>query len=276
MKKEFLLLSLIIFFSFQTAVAQSDTIYTNTKKIVAKVVEITPNTVKFHYPNETLSNSIYKNKIRKIAFHNGRLQKFKLSSFAEIKSIEDYDKVVLTESESSIEGLRQVGHILAAAQGRTALSSSKKMKKRAYKNLKLQAAMLGANVVFLGESKSERGKMGTAFSPTRTTKTELSGFAYSTNYLDIDKFKSKIGTKKSFSIVTKYKLKSTKTNIKKYNSNSNFVINKITKEGDNIYIYGHMDGKWIEQRYQLSRFNDKSFGIYHTRKKKEYYYKMKF
>lgn len=275
MKKNFLLL-LSVPFCIHSMLAQSDTIYTNSKKIIASVEEINPKTVKFHYPNESLSNSIYKNKIRKIIFQNGRVQEFKSSSFADIKSIDDYDKVVVTKKESDIEGLKQVGQILAEAKGRTVFTSSKKMKNRAYKNLKLQAAMLGSNVVLLGDSDSESGRAGSIFSSARAAKAELTGFAYSTNYLDLNKFKSKIKGKGSFPIASKYKLKSTKTNIKKYSSNSDFVISEVAAERGNIYIYGTIDKKGKAKRYQLSRFNKESFGIYISKKKKEYYYKVNF
>ena len=58
MKKTILLLSTILKTSF--LIAQNDTIYTNNDKIIGSVKEITEDAVKFSYPDEDFTNSIYK------------------------------------------------------------------------------------------------------------------------------------------------------------------------------------------------------------------------
>jgi len=56
------------------------------------VKEITPDAVKFSYPNEDLINSVYKNTIQKIVFKSGRVQVFAESTyFKTVNNIDDYD-----------------------------------------------------------------------------------------------------------------------------------------------------------------------------------------
>ena len=54
----FLLLSLSI-----NIYAQTDSIFANQQVVLANVVEITEEAVKFRYPNEDLINSMYKNSL---------------------------------------------------------------------------------------------------------------------------------------------------------------------------------------------------------------------
>lgn len=98
-------ITLIIFLSFFLCNAQNDTIFLNNKKIICSVNEITTDAVKFTYPNETLTNSIYKNTIQSISFSSGRIQKFNEStSYKSVDNVSDFDNVSITRVEGEIKG----------------------------------------------------------------------------------------------------------------------------------------------------------------------------
>jgi len=81
--------------------AQTDTIFSNNEKIACTVKEITPDAVKFIYPDEELINTVYKNTIQKIVFKSGRVQVFaEATSYKTVSSVEDFENVTITEDES--------------------------------------------------------------------------------------------------------------------------------------------------------------------------------
>jgi hypothetical protein len=54
-----------------------------------------------------------------------------------------------------------------------------KIKDRSYKKLKIEAAMLGANIIYLTNERIEGNRFGTQYQAGNSTETNLSGIAYS-------------------------------------------------------------------------------------------------
>ena len=186
--KSLILLSFLMigFFCFSQE-EKMDTIYTHTERIIAKVIGISPDAVKFKYPNETFPNSLYKNAIKKVCLSSGRIVEFsEISSFKTVNSSGDWENVSITHVESEVKGLFKLGQVTSKAVGTTEFSNMNKVKDRAYKKLKIETAMLGGNILFLTNEKVEGASIG-YYSGT-TTYTNLSGIAYSNRRPSFDEF----------------------------------------------------------------------------------------
>jgi hypothetical protein len=179
MKKALIILMVLFNFAYLAAQAQYDSIYTSNEGVIAaSIKEITTDAVKFSYPNEDLVNSMIKNKIQKIVFKSGRVQVFsEATSYKKVTCVEDWENVSLSRLESELQGLYKIGDISVKAKG-SGLESSSKVNDRAYRKLKMEAALQGANIVYVASETSVGNKMGTAYQAGQAAETQLSGITY--------------------------------------------------------------------------------------------------
>lgn len=262
MKNKILILSLA-FSSF--SFAQMDTIYSNNEKLAINVKEITEDAVKFTYPNEDFINTFYKNTINKIVFKSGRVQTFnESSSFNKLTSIRDYDKVTISNVESEVKGLFKIADVGAKAKGGSTFSSMEKVRNRAYNKIKMQSAMMGANVVYLAHQNTEGNKMGGYWQAGSTTETILTGVAYSNILLDLNDFKTKLISKNSFNVLKEYRLGTSNMEYTETTSNKSIVIKEILKENNGVFIIADVDKKEI--KFRLSYYNESNFSLYYKDK----------
>lgn len=197
----------ILVFSTLTSIAQMDTIYINTNKIACNVKEVTQEAVKFVYPNEDIINTVYKNTVQRIVFKSGRVQSFaEATSYKTVKGAKDYDNVTFTFVQSEVNGLFKLGDVSSKAKGTTTLSSMEKVKERAYKKVKIVAAMMGANIVYLTQNNTSGNQMGGYFQSGKTTETNVAGVAYSNTLPSFDDFIKTIGSKTEFQCSQMYKM----------------------------------------------------------------------
>lgn len=241
--------------------SQTDTVYINNKKIACSVKEITPDAIKFTYPGEDLLNTVYKNSVQKIKFKSGRVQTFaEATSYKPINGVMDYDKVTITSVEDEIKGLYKLEDVSAKAKGTTVYSNQERVKERAYRKLKIQAAMFGANVVYLSNQRTEGNKYGSYFTSGSTAETDLTGVAYSNTLPDYDSFKKLIGSTKSFTAVKKYELGASDSDVSQDDIKKNLVINNVSNENGIIYIDGTLQGQRAN-RFQLISVGSNNFSI---------------
>jgi len=193
---------LLLLFSLQLilgAFAQTDTIFTNSEKILCTVKEVTTDAVKFVYPGEDIINSIYKNTVQKIVLHSGRVQTFAEStSYKTVNGAEDFENVTLSSVESEVKGLFKLGDVSSKAKGTTTFSSMENVKERAIHKLKIVAAMMGANIVYLNQTTTTGNQMGTKYTAGHSTETNLAGVAYSNILPVYDDFIKLLGNKRDF------------------------------------------------------------------------------
>jgi hypothetical protein len=182
MKKTKLILILLL--TVNTAYAQNKTdrmyLANETKDVIVEAVE--SNIIKYRHVNENTVYSISKNMVDKIVFASGREEKFE-SSFKQVKGLKDYEKVYITYVPHDIEGLTAKGQVFSKATGVTTLSSINNVTNRAVRKVKMEAAMLGANVVYVGNTFQRGNQYGNENIPGNATMTSISGTAYSTNPL---------------------------------------------------------------------------------------------
>ncbi len=259
------LLLMSVFTSF--CYAQMDTVVVNNQKIACSVKEVTPDAVKYTFPGEEVMNSVYKNTVQKIIFKSGRVQTFaEASSYKTVTGVMDYDKVTITSVEGEIKGLYKLSDVSAKAKGTTVYSSQERVKNRAYKKLKIQAAMFGANIVYLTNQRTEGNKYGTYFTAGSTAETNLTGLAYSNTVPDFEKFKALLGTRTDFMALTKYELGASDADVSIDAIEKTFKISGITNENGVIVIQANLKGEDDIHTFQLAGFTDKNFSIAYRRK----------
>lgn len=275
MKKTILLLSTILKTSF--LIAQNDTIYTNNDKIIGSVKEITEDAVKFSYPDEDFTNSIYKNIIQKIVFKNGRVQTFSEStSFKTLKNVEDYENVSIAQVENEIKGLFKLGEVSSKSKGTTTMSNQKRVQERAYRKLKIEAAMMGANVIYLTHQRTEGNKAGGYWQSGSAAETNLSGVIYTNILPNYNQFLSKIENKKEFTTIEQVSLWGSSSDLSKAKYERKFIIDNIINENGLIILNGKLEGIKKYNSFRVVSFDDNVFNIYYEDKSTIYNITIKF
>ncbi len=255
---------------------QTDTIFTNNEKIACSVKEITPEAVKYSFPGEDLINSIYKNSIQKIVFKSGRTQIFaEATSYKKINGVDDYENVTITQVENEVKGLFKIGDVSSKAKGTTTLSNQERVKERAYRKLKIVAAMMGANIIYLTNQRSEGNKAGGYYQSGSSAETSLSGVAYTSQLPDFAGLKMIIGKKRNFSTTEQAKMWSSASDMTKTNIQKSFIINNMTNENGIIMIDGDLDGESKFKKFRVVSYDKEYFNIYYEDKSTSYNIKIK-
>lgn len=148
-----------------------------------QVKEVGFNTIKYSYPNENTVYSVSKHQVTKIEYASGREENFE-SPFKSVKGLDDAGLVYITYNSEDIAGLDPKGELFSKATGVTTLSSINNVKNRAIDKLKAEAAMLGANVVFVGNVYQRGNQYGGETQAGNSTQTTFTGTGYSTETLD--------------------------------------------------------------------------------------------
>lgn len=244
---------------FEMAYSQQDTIVTNNEKIICTIKEITVNAVRFSYPGEDLINTIYKNTVEKITFKSGRVQQFaEATSFKTIKGPEDFENVSITKVESEVKGLYKLANVSAKAKGTTVYSNIEKVKERAYRKMKIEAAMQGANIVFLTQQQTQGNQYGTEYQAGNTTETNIDGIAYTNKIPKYEEFTAKIKNLTQFNVLTRLKLWSGGTEMENDQFVGTLTIKNVTNENGLIMIYGTIPKIKVE-KFRVAFFNDVNF-----------------
>jgi len=251
----------LIFATVSFCYSQTDTIFTNNEKLACSVKEVTPDAVKYTFPGEDLINTVYKNTIQKIIFKNGRVQTFAEStSYKSVNGVMDYDKVTITTLESEVMGLYKIGELSAESKGKAFSSKDEeKTKDIAYRKLKIEAAMFGANVVYLSNQRTKGNTNG--YYNISPAETNLTGIAYSNMIPNFDNFKKLVGTQTNFSAFQQYKLGEKDKDVSQDNIEKPFRIFNISNDNGIIYIDGALKGETNINRFQLVNFTSNNFSI---------------
>ena len=239
------------------AIAQIDTIYTNNQAIPCEIKEVDVNFVKYVYEGESVLNSLSKNVVQKIVYRNGRIQSFAaLTSLKKVISVEDYENVSIATVESEILGLFKIGDVSAKAKGTTELANQERVKARAYRKLKIVAAMMGANIIYLTSHRSRGNSMAFEIA----TETSITGVAYSNILPNYSKFQKLIAGKSMKQKTITY-MGGSSSNYQQYEDIQPFAITTIEEHGGLIVING---------QYQVTHYDETGFNIYHRTKNRWY------
>jgi Domain of unknown function (DUF4156) len=262
------LIAFLIFCSVTFSYAQTDTVFTNTQKIACVVKEVSPDVVKYSNPGEDMLNVLYTNSINKIVFKSGRVQTFENKTYKPVLSVRDFGSVTISTLESDIKGFSKLGELSSKAKGTTAYASEEHVKQRAYNKLKMQAALMGANVILVTNQHIQGNNY--SYYSSNSTETNLTGVAYATKLPDYDKFLSFINNRKDFNTVMVYNLGRNDTEYSADAGGETFTIDSITNNDGIAIIKGHLKGENDIDTFQLANFDDKTFSVFY--KKKTTYY----
>jgi hypothetical protein len=152
-----------------SATAQDKIIMRSGDTLKVQITKTTPDFVEFTYPKETLVNTEYKNTIVKIIYSSGREEVCsEKTQLQKINGVDDWEKVVITYTESDVKGLSKVGQITkTSGLGGGGIMSTTLGYKDALKKIKKEAAKQGACIVWITDNTNEY-----------TTHVRLTGIAY--------------------------------------------------------------------------------------------------
>jgi hypothetical protein len=170
MKKSFLFL---LFFCLLclSSFGQDKVVLRNGDTLSVKVTKSTSDMIEFNYPNETLVNQKSKKEIKCIIYESGRKEECNTSfQIPEIKSKDDWEKVVITYLPSDVAGLTRVCELKATSGWGGSLGSSLGYKE-AIKKLKKRAAAKGACVILITDKPN-------TFAAARGGGYQLAGVGY--------------------------------------------------------------------------------------------------
>ena len=254
--------------------AQTDTIYTNNEKISCSVKQVTSDAINFVYPGEEMINSIYKNTVEKIVFKSGRIQIFaEATNYKTVKGVDDFENVSLTSIETEIKGLFKLGDLSSKAKGTTTMSSMEKVKERAIYKLKVTAAMMGANIIYLNQNTTTGNQVGTKYQAGKSTETNLAGYAYSNKLPNYDDFEKSINNKVVFKSIEQTKMSQRDSDFDKWETLDNVYIIKIYKESGLIMVKAQIEGVKFDT-FRVISFTNEHFTLVYKDGERIYNYKI--
>jgi len=249
---------LLIFFGTGRCAAQTDTVFINNQKVPCLVKEVTPDMVKFILPGEQVLNSVYLTTVQKIVFQNGRVQTFAEANYHKvITSVMDYDNVTVAASNDDIQGMYAVASVSVKSTGVPAYSTAENVKDRAYQRIKVQAAMYGANMVYVTSQSAAGSDLDEGASPV----VELSGTAYSARLPDIEKFRKLIEGKNNLWATMVYKIGMYNGGLSHDPITKPFKIYNVKNENGVVKLDADLDGEKNVHLFQLAGFDTTGFNI---------------
>ncbi|MDX2303155.1 MAG: hypothetical protein NW226_10160 [Microscillaceae bacterium] len=270
MKLKTLIFGLFILTSSQLrAQTGVDSLFSNNQVLLVQVVEITPEAVKYTYPGEEVINSMYKNAVDKIVFKSGRVQVFQeATSFKTVAGPQDWENVSLARVESEVKGLFKLEEVSSKAKGTTPLANVNKVKDRAYKKLKMEAAMLGANVVYVFNEDVEGNRFyDESGNPAETS---ISGIAYTSKLPSIQDFEKMIGENSDFIFAQKLYLGNNNVEIQaEVIAPGRVRIEEVIHEQGLIFVKTRILGEKSD-RFRVIQFDEKQVTLMYRDKNKIY------
>jgi hypothetical protein len=239
--KKYNFLTVILAIFCQTIFAQTaplDSIFTSDGIVVANVKKIAPDVIEYSFPDEEMVTAIYKNTVRKIRFKSGRVQMFtEAIALNTINSAYDYDGVNLTRLEGETKGMIKIDEVSAKAVGTTVFSNITTVKDRAFRKIKIAAAMLGGNLLYMLDQSTVGNQVGGQYQSGKSTETILTGLVYTNKLPKMEDLKALIKDKKSFPIYQAIYIGRNSTEIEEGNiTERNLVIENLFEENQFIYI----------------------------------------
>ena len=115
-----------------------------------------------------------------------------------------------------------------------------KVKERAIRKIKIQAAMMGANIIYLTQNTTTGNQAGSKYQSGKSTETNMTGVAYSNQNPNYNDFVKLIGEKTEFQTSKKYKLSGSATDYDDMEFVKSVKIEKIYTEGGLIMMKAHI------------------------------------
>ena len=255
--------------------AQLDTIHKmDGEMIPADVKEITETSIKFSYPNESLTNTLGKSSVYKIVFRSGREQVFASElNVAEVNGALDWEKVQISNIESEVTGLFKLANVGSKAVGVTVYASLAKLQERAYDKTKIATAMLGGNLAYIIQQNTEEAVQGNRYTSTKLPSVTVSANAYTSR-----KISKKMVKKGDYTVVGAYVLRTNEFTVNKFRFDEEVIkFDDNSLEEENGFVYLKKEFKTIKkvERYKIISSKDGQIilsGVFQTRAGRKTYY----
>jgi len=242
------------------SLAQSDamdTIFMNNEKIVCSVKEVAEDAVKYVYPGEETINTVYKNAIQKIVFRSGRVSIFAEStSYKKVTGVSDYDNVSFSHVASEVKGLYKIGEVSSKARGVTVFADMERVKERAMFKLKIEAAMMGANVVFLTQEATSGNHYG--YYASNATATNMAGIAYSNTLPSYTDFVGLVNERTNFNVSKEVELDNSSMDYTETPKKERIHIDSLSNVSGFIMVVAAVDGQ-ADDTFRVISFDKDSF-----------------
>jgi hypothetical protein len=179
---------------------QTDSIFTHQGLVLANVKNIVSDVVEYVFPNEELIYTVNTNFLSKIRFKSGRLQMFtKPLIFNKINGVEDYEKVLLSRQRTEAQGLTKLDEFYGSLSNR-GFTDAATVRERAMRKLKIQAAMLGGNLVIVNEEGNNNALSCLDCPRYNFDDRVVIGEVFTDRLPSITAFKNLIGSKNEFEV----------------------------------------------------------------------------
>jgi hypothetical protein len=178
--------------------------------------------------------------------------------------------------ESEVKGLFKVSDVSSKAKGTTTFSNQERVKERAFRKMKIEAAMMGANIIYVTDQRTEGNKQGSRYQTGSSTETSLTGVAYTNQLPKYESFVAGINSKKYFTTIEEYKMWSSDADFSRNPVRKGFAINSIINDNGIITIEGQLAGEDDYHKFKLASFTEEYFTIFYQDKKTAYNYKILF
>ena len=249
------------------ALAQVDTIYTHEGIIPCDIVEITETAAKYKYPGELHGNSLSLNAVSKIVYRSGRVQEFAArTSFRRLSSPMEWEQVSIANVESEVQGLYKIDDVSSKAKGTTEFSNQERVKRRALDKMKMQAAILGGNVVYMVQMRSDGTKYNWLTGVGSTAETSLFGIAYSSQMPRMANVEKLVGKGTCFDVVEEVTMVNTDSRYSVEKMAEKLTIDRIYDDSGLVMLEGSIRGV-KEHTFRVTFCNESDFCIaYKTRR----------
>lgn len=179
-------------------------------------------------------------------------------SYPKIVEIEDYKDVSIVTQEADITGLVEIGVVFAKASD--SFTTEIAMMK-ALIELKIRAAMMGANVIFL--ENANVNKSDNDYWSWKWPKAIVTGWVYSNQLPLYDDFVEFVKDKTIFRIVTQYIIKSGQTKFKTKTVNKEIKVDEIIVDKRLIKVKAQILEDNINGIFMVTHLTEDGFQLYY-------------
>jgi hypothetical protein len=249
--------SCILFLICLTGYSQTDTLFLKNEKIACKYIKIKTDSITYKAVSSEALRSVSKKEVDKIVYKNGKTFSVKDDiSMKHVEGVSNFNDVAITFIESEVEGFSKIMDVEVKYQHVTLNSQSKALDK-AYRLLKIQASMKGANVIYIPEQPAL--KMS---EEPDTTVTKLYGIAYCDKLPSVEAFEKMIGEKNDFAVTDQWYRHVNRQDVYQFYFNGRLTIDEIRIEEGIIYLDGELKSFPRVHTFRLVSIANRSFMLY--------------
>jgi|GEM_PF-2121866 len=249
--------SCILFLICLAGYSQTDTLVLKNEKIACKSIKIKTDSITYKAVSSETYQSVSKKEVDKIIYKNGKTFSVKDDiSVKHVEGVSNFNDVAIVFIESEIEGFVKIMDVEVKYQHVT-LSSQNKALDKAYRLLKIQASMKGANVIYI----PAQAALKMSEEPD-TSVTKLYGVAYCDKVPTIESFEKFIGEKNDFASTDQWYRHVNRQDVYQFYFNGRFTIDEIYTEEGIVYINGELKSFPRVQKFRLVSITNRTFMLY--------------